>query len=125
MSSTSRSAIGSRSAARRVLELSAIGSTAAIDRIDDSENPKSIRTGATPIDRRNSHGESPSSRAVLVETSATTVNPDAAAADTIDVAVARSPAGESSVMCNDVNASVAPANAADEKVDGGSDACAR
>lgn len=93
MSSTSRSAKGSRAAARSVLALRAIGRTAAIARTSEEENPKSIRTRVTPIDRRNSHGESPSSRAVLGETSATTVSPEDAEADTIAVAAARVPEG--------------------------------
>ncbi len=78
---------------RSVLALRAIGRTAAIERISGTENPKSIRARATPIDSRKSHGESPSNRAVLGETSATTGSPEDAAADTIAVAAARAPEG--------------------------------
>jgi len=78
--STSRSANGARSAARSVLALRAIGRTAAIERVSGTENPKSIRALATPIDRRMSHGESPSNRAVLGETPATANSPEEAAA---------------------------------------------
>jgi hypothetical protein len=101
-----------------------VSSTDAIDWISTTENPKSIRTRATPIDRRNPRGESPSSRAVLGETSATTDSLADAAAETIAVAAARAPAGESSGMCNEVNASVVPASAAAAKVGPASGACA-
>lgn len=96
---TSMSTNGAQSAARSVLALSAIGRTVAIEWVWATENAKSIRTRATPIDRNNSHGESPSSRAVFGETSATIDSPADAAAETIAVAAARVPAVESSGMC--------------------------